>query len=264
MKATLLTQKNRYIATIYDGILKHKSARDIHKELFKVTINPNKPLLAYMIKLSNKAKKLDKGPGAYYSVGLDVLAVALLDLFKNKQVNDRSRVLINSEVRKYESEQKAEILTNAWKENRKSRKIFYVASSHADSAKDHEPWQGRIYVDKFWHNYDTDGSIGEFVRRNNIRTVQWVTGKPVWFITRPNCRHYFTTYTAEQILGNQYTVPHRKIGDRRLQTPRDTDLHRYEDRLRLLVALYKKHPTHILELQIQKTKLLIAKLKKEL
>ena len=263
MKATLLTQKNRYLAAIYKSVLEHKSVREIHRELLKVTINPNKPLLAYMSKVARQAHRLDKGTGNYRTTGgLDILAVAIFDLFKDRQISDKSTVLINSEVRKYESEQKAEILTNAWKENRKSGRIFYVASSHADSAKDHAPYQGKIYVDRFWHNYDTDGSLGEYIRRNGIRTVQWVTGKPVWFITRPNCRHYFTTYTVEQILGNQYKVPQRKIGDKRLQTPRDSTLQHYIDRLRLLVELYKKHPTNILELQIQKTKLLIAKWKK--
>lgn len=265
MKATLLMQKNKYLATIYKSVLEHKNIREIHKELLKVTLNPNKPLLAYMSKIAKQAKKLDKGKGQYYGTGgLDVLAVSILNLFRDKHTNDKSTVLINSEVRKYESESKAEILTNAWKENRKNGKIFYVASQHADSAKDHEPWQGRIYVDRFWHNYDTDGTLSDYIRRNGIRTVQWVTGKPVWFITRPNCRHYFTTYTIDQILGGQYKVPTRKIGDKRLQTPRDSTLQRYEDRLRLLFTLYQKHPTRLLELQIQKTKLLIAKWKKQL
>ena len=186
MKATLLIQKNRYLGAIYKSVLEHKSVRDIHRELLKVTINPNKPLLAYMVKLSHRVHKLDKGAGNYYGTGgLDILAVAILNMFRDKQVNERSTVLINSEVRKFESENKAEIISNAFKENRKNGKIFYVASQHADSAKDHAPWQGKIYVDRFWHNYDTDGSIGDYIRRNGIRTVQWVTGKPVWFITRP-------------------------------------------------------------------------------
>lgn len=262
MKQTLLTQKNRYIATIYKNVLEHKSIKEIHKELLKVTLNPNKPLLLYMSKLAKRAHKLDKGKGAYYSAGLDVLAITLLNLFKNEHTFDNTIKLINSEVRKYESESKAEILTNSWKDNRKSGRIFYVASSHADSAKDHAPWQGKIYVDRYWHNYDIDGTLGDYIKRNNIKTVQWVTGKPVWFVTRPNCRHYFTNYTIDEVMEGKYKVPTRKIGNKKLQTPRDVTLQHYQDRLRLLVELYKKHPTHILELQINKTKLLISKWKK--
>ena len=263
MKKNLLNQKNRYLSIIYEDTLKHKPVREIHKHLFDVTINPNKVLIAYMVKLSNRVKKLDKGVGQYYGTGgLDVLAVAILQLFNKQAVNYAASKIIHTEVRKYESEQKIQILDNQWKENRKTGKIFYVASSHKDSAKDHEPWQGKLYVDRYWHNYDTDGELGKFIRDNNIKTVQWVTGKPVWFITRPNCRHYFETYTFEQILNGKYTVPHRKIGDKRLQTPRDSNISYYEDRLRLLQELYKKHPTDILRRQIEKTKLLIAKWKK--
>lgn len=260
MKTRLLNQKNKYIATIYEGVIKHKTVREIHRDLLKITLNPNKPLLAYSMKLAKKAHRLDKGAGQYYGEGgLDVLAVALLDLFAHNEVNQKSRTLINSEVRKYESESKAEILDNAWKENRANGKIFYVASSHADSAKDHEPYQGKIYVDKYWHNYDADGRLAKYIRDNNIKTAQWVTGKPVWFITRPNCRHYFTNYSVNDILGGNFKIPHRKIGDKRLQTPQDANLQYYKDKLRLLFNMYRRFPTANLERQINKTKLLIAK-----
>lgn len=263
MKNNLLNQKNRYLATIYEDVLKHKPVREIHQDLFKITINPNKPLLAYMVKIANRAKKLDKGPGNYYGTGgLDILAVAIFQLFTTDATNYNADKLINSEVRKYESEQKAEIISNAWKENRKNGKIFYIASKHKDSAKDHKDWQGKIYVDRYWHNYDTDGKLAKFINKNHIRTAQWVTGAPVWFITRPNCRHYFTTYSIDDVLSGSYKIPNRKIGDRRLQTPRDANLQYYQDRLRLYTTLYKKHPTPLLKKQIEKTKLLIEKWKK--
>ena len=256
-------QKNKYIATIYENVLKHKSVRDIHKELLKVTLNPNKPLLAYMSKVAQKAKRLDKGKGQYYDTGgIDVLAIALLNLFRQSNVDDKSHVLINSEVRKYESESKAEILKNSWKENRENGKIFYIASKHADSATDHEPYQGKVYVDRFWHNYDKDGRLADYIRRNNIKTVQWVTGKPVWFVTRPNCRHYFTNYDIESVLNNNYRIPTRKIGEQAMKTPRDMTLEKYQDRLRLLYALQRKHETDLLRRQIEKTRLLISKWKK--
>lgn len=263
MKKNLLNQKNRYLATIYEDVLKHKSIREIHQDLFKATINPNKTLLSYMVKIANRAKKLDKGAGQYYGTGgLDVLAIAIFQLFTTNATNYNADKLINSEIRKYESEQKAEILNNAWKENRQNGNIFYVASSHADSAADHKDWQGKIYVDRYWHNYDTDGKLAKYIQKHNIRTAQWVTGKPVWFITRPNCRHYFVNYSIEQILSDDYKIPHRKIGDKKLQTPKDANLQYYEDRLRLYTTLYKKHPTPLLKKQIEKTKLLIAKWKK--
>lgn len=262
MKKNLLDQKNKYLAIIYKDVLQHKPIRDIHIDLLKSTVNPNKVLLNYVSKVANKAKKLDKGAGAYYSLGLDTLAVAMVHLFSSDAVNYKATLIVNSEVRKYESEQKAEILTNSWKENRANGKIFYIASKHADSAKDHEPWQGKVYVDRYWHNYDTDGRLGKYIRDHDIKTVQWVTGKPVWFITRPNCRHYFTTYSINQVLEGKYHIPNRKIGDRRLQTPAGANLEYYENRLKMLLALYKQYKTELLRKQIEKTKILISKWKK--
>lgn len=263
MKQRLLNQKNQYLAIIYNETLKHKSVRDIHRELLKVTINPNKLLLGYMLKLANRVKKLDKGAGQYYGTGgLDVLAVAILQLYSKQAVNYAASKVVHYEVRKYESEQKEIILNDTFKENRANGRIFYVASKHADSAADHKPWQGLVYVDRYWHNYDTDGRLGKYIRDNNIRTVQWVTGKPVWFITRPNCRHYFTTYSIDEILGGKFSVPNRKIGDRRMQTPREANLQYYQDRLRLLYTMYNKYKTDLLKRQIDKTRLLITKWKK--
>ena len=263
MKKQMLNQKNQYLTIIYNDTLNHKPIRDIHRDLLKATINPNKILLGYMVKLSNRVKKLDKGAGQYYGTGgLDVLAVAIITLFDKQAVNYAASKIVHTEVRKYESDQKWNTLEYSWKENRANGRIFYAASSHKDSAKDHKPWQGKLYVDRYWHNYDTDGQLEKFIRDNDIRTVQWVTGKPVWFVTRPNCRHYFTTYTIDEVLKGNYKISKHKIGDKRLQTPRDANLSYYEDRLKLLNDLYKKHPTDLLKRKIEKTRILINKWKK--
>lgn len=222
-------------------------------------------LLAYALKLANRVKKLDKGAGQYYGTGgLDVLAVAILQLYSKQAVNYNASKVVHYEVRKFEDKRKVEILEDAFKENRVNGRIFYVASKHADSAADHKDWQGRIYVDRYWHNYDTDGRLAKYIRDNDIKTVQWVTGKPVWFVTRPNCRHYFTEYDIESVLSGRYSIPNRKIGDRRLQTPADANLQYYQDRLRLLYTMYGKYKTDLLKHQIDKTKLLITKWKKAL
>lgn len=258
-----MNQKNKYFAIIYKDVLTHKPIRQIHIDLLKSTINPNKTLLNYVSKVANKAKKLDKGAGQYYgNGGLDVLAIAIIQMFSKDAVNYKATLIANSEVRKYESEQKAEILVNSWKTNRANGKIFYIASKHADSAKDHKDWQGKIYVDRYWHNYDTDGRLEKFIREHNIKTVQWVTGNPVYFVTRPNCRHYFEPYSIDKVLAGKYHIPNRKIGDRRLQTPRGANLEYYENRLKMLLSLYNQYKTELLRKQIEKTKILISKWKK--
>ena len=84
--------------------------------------------------------------------------------------------------------------------------IFYLASEHADSADDHAPYQGKVYVLENWESKITDSETREkvrnFIREKDIRTIEWVKGEPVWFNTRPNCRHYFIPITIEQAMGN--------------------------------------------------------------
>lgn len=85
--------------------------------------------------------------------------------------------------------------------------VFFLASEHADSADDHAPYQGKIYIDENWETaIGTDEVLKEMIRKyidkNNIKTLQWVKGKPVYFQTRPNCRHYLIPITVMQALGN--------------------------------------------------------------
>ena len=71
-------------------------------------------------------------------------------------------------------------------------KPFYMASWHADSATDHAPYQGKLYYDA-----NTTGEALKYAQQHNLKTLQWVTGEPVWFVTRPYCRHYFVQYSLE-------------------------------------------------------------------
>ena len=84
--------------------------------------------------------------------------------------------------------------------------IFYLASEHADCADDHASYQGKLYVNEKWETIISDKDLKErvksFIQKNNIQTLQWVKGKPVWFTTRPNCRHFLMPITIEQATGN--------------------------------------------------------------
>lgn len=215
----------------------------------------NKPLLAYTLKVANKVKKLDRKDG-----NIDLLAASIITMFMKDAVNYKANVIINKTIRDNESVMKDEIIENYFKEGRQTGKIFYIASSHKDSAEDHKPYQGKIYVDAYYNRHNQE--LIDYVKNNNIRTVQWVTGKPVYFITRPHCRHYFVAYTFDEIKGGRYHIPKRKVGDKEMQTPRDANIEYYEDRLKMLQALYKVKPTEKLKAHILKTKILISKWKK--
>lgn len=85
--------------------------------------------------------------------------------------------------------------------------IFYVCSKHVAPAKDHKDWQGKIYVDRFWRailkSTDREWMIPQverYIVENDVKTIQWVMGPPVWLTTRPFCRHWFAPVLTSTVL----------------------------------------------------------------
>lgn len=90
---------------------------------------------------------------------------------------------------------------------RAKKVIFYVCSKHVAPAKDHKDWQGKIYVDRYWRailkSTGTDWLIPQverYIADNDIRTIQWVMGPPVWLTTRPYCKHWFAPVLTSTVL----------------------------------------------------------------
>lgn len=97
------------------------------------------------------------------------------------------------------------------KENREKPEpvIFYLCSHHANPAEDHEFWEAKIYVDRFWritvqgiYSDEQIKKIETYIKDNGIYTVQWVTGFPVYLLSRPYCRHYMIPVQTSEVLGN--------------------------------------------------------------
>ncbi len=244
---------NRYLKDVYDGCVNHRTIKQIHKKLLETTLNMKKVksnrLLSYYMKVSNKVVRQKIEPEGFL-------------LLFSKLIEPVSKKVINTDVQKHENDRKLIIMENAWKQNRVSGTIFYVASAHGDCAEDHLPYQGKIYVDRYWHNYDYTGEIADYINRNNIKTVQWVTGAPAYFITRPHCRHYFVNYSFDDIRTGNFNVPYHKIGQKKMQTPAKATLEFYQDRLASLYAMKSIYQTDSLKNKISKTKILITKWKK--
>lgn len=87
--------------------------------------------------------------------------------------------------------------------------IFYLCSHHANPAKDHEFWEGKIYVDRFWRRavqgvYPESKikQIEDYIKSEHIYTIQWVTGFPVYMITRPYCKHFFVPVPTREVLSS--------------------------------------------------------------
>lgn len=87
--------------------------------------------------------------------------------------------------------------------------IFYLCSHHAHPAEDHAFWEAKLYVDRFWRRtvqgiYDENQIkvIEKFIKEQDIHTVQWVTGFPVYMVSRPYCRHFFIPVQTSEALGS--------------------------------------------------------------
>ncbi len=105
--------------------------------------------------------------------------------------------------------------------------IFFLASSHADCADDHVDYQGKIYVKENWQRFIKPEKIAEiqdFITKKDIKTMEWVIGKPVYFTTRPNCRHYFTPITIEQALKKSLKELHKELKTEKPMTSEDKEL----------------------------------------
>lgn len=192
---------------------------------------------------------------------------AIAESIEHSHILEESHSVAYKVQRKTIGDEKEAFIMSDLQANAMNKKWFYLCSSHADSAKDHAPWQGKIYIDD---NCD-DPKCLALAREYHMKSYQWVIGKPVWMVTRPNCRHYFKALTYNEVVGKSYESlikeykMHRTIGDRPImQTLRggenvDVVIKSYEERLRLHVAMNKARPNEFLKNAINKDNLLLKK-----
>lgn len=283
---------------IYGAFTRGYSANFIRKNLIKDTNKrryvPNELLREQLKTINFIERKINKNDPSsiYYFVfkpttskdsrsNGDVIA-KLLNRSKNEK---RSNRVINKHVLDFESEEKNKLLEEEKKENPK--RLFILVSEHKDSALDHKDYQGRLYFAKDYEkiiaNEDENKrkEIFKRIKEEHMLEFEWVIGKPVWMITRPNCRHFFEYLDTEDVLKHttKYLLKKHKmklaVGDRKeLQTLRhDTRkqwytkenvaniIETYKNRLDKHVRMNKEQPCDYLDKVIEKDKLLIEKWK---
>ena len=133
--------------------------------------------------MSNKAKKI-------VAPNVKTLSLLLLKLFNNKI----PRKIINYNTARDAELKKRGFLDEYINSNRENDRWFYLSSAHGDCAPDHVNWQGKIYVDA-----NAPEDIIQYALKCKIYTIQWVTSDPVYFLTRPNCRHYFVGISEDDV-----------------------------------------------------------------
>lgn len=117
-------------------------------------------------------------------------------------------------LRDEETKQKEKVFEESLKEPDEIKELddvrcFSLASRHDDCAKDHEPYQGKLYV-KEWALKHKE--IKDYCDEHDIKTVEWVTGKPAWLTTRPNCRHFFKDLTWKEVRSTSVKVLLKEYG----------------------------------------------------
>jgi len=245
----------------------------------------SKSLEKYVTKLSTK---LNRVLPVYLAIPLIVgnkkvlpkREDTLFKLIEKEKVYTASTKIINIEVQKNETESKEKLIDKILKDK---TNIFFLTSTHSDSALDHKDYQGKIYVDSKWQKKVKDKDLSllieMYITNNEVKTFQWVVDKPVWFVTRPNCRHYFKPLAVNEVLST--SVPKmikkydmtRKIGDYRLQTyahslagkhaPTNVQaiIEQYQARYDFHMSLYNAKKSILIDNAIKKDLILIRKWK---
>lgn len=212
--------KTLLLKTIYSGFVNGKSKAEIERELRRIGKHDRLTKLA----ISTTKRVQDTSPS-----GLVVLFLKSAYVYK-------ANLIINQELRENETQEKYDLINDMLSD---TSKPFFLASMHGDSAADHKEYQGLLYYDE-----NATGEALEYAKLHNLRTVQWVTGDPVYFITRPHCRHYFIQCSLEDVMKG-VKPPTHKIG------VRHGSKSFYQDRLETFKALYKVSPSPLLKRKIQ-------------
>lgn len=242
------------IVALYTSLLDGYS---LNKRIKRIIGDTNDAAILAMVALIIVLYKKNKAKGSN----------AIAESIERNHILEESHSVAYKMQRKRIGDEKEAFIMSDLQANAMNKKWFYLCSSHSDSAKDHAPWQGKVYIDD---NCDDERCLA-LAREYHMKSYQWVIGKPVWMVTRPNCRHYFKALTYNEVVGKSYDSlvkehkMHRTIGDRPImQTLRggeniDVVIKSYEERLKLHLSMNRVRPNEFLKRAIDKDRLLLKK-----
>lgn len=128
-----------------------------------------------------------------------------------------------------------------------SNNIFFLCSMHQKCRELHKPYQGQIYVDRFWRTKITGSkyyAVLSYIKNRNIKTVQEVMQEPVWLTTAQYCKHYFIPLETDTVLHSSV----KKIADTYYKRVKKyTPEEYYSLREKVYGLMYKIHPCKEIE-----------------
>ena len=150
------------------------------------------------------------------------------------------------------------------------KSIFYVCNWFDDCAKDHVPYQGKVYVLENWEDIADESdhdSIRAYIQNHKIMTVEEVVNNAPWLTTRRNCRHRLYPISIDEILTSsaksilkRHDLRHKHENEYNMVlTPSKVAYIGYYERLKGLTYLKKLFDTPKLDKDIKETRKLVAK-----
>ena len=94
-------------------------------------------------------------------------------------------------------------LNNVRAQLKGSESVFVMCSKHYPVAPDHKDYQGKLYVNQNWRNLVQGRyyrAVSEYIKSNDVLTIQSVMKNPPYLITRPNCRHKLVVVPVSAVL----------------------------------------------------------------
>lgn len=155
-----------------------------------------------------------------------------------------------------------------WRENDQKEKIdslkymlndennvFFLCSQHADCAKDHEPYQGKLYVSENWESRVKDRKVARYIKRHKFLTVEEVTEDYPYLTTRPNCRHQLKPVSIEAVMSGDWKDEISYVKSQKKNLP----YIRYYEKYKYLSELNKVLPNKEANKDLIRTRALMRK-----
>lgn len=176
-----------------------------------------------LLNASRVAKKVVKEAESNKELGLLFIPLAFETLNAGKTTDSMNKIIFEH-AREQEAKEKEVMIKTDLENTRKKKdkiqvidttngglidfddvpRFLYLISYHSDSAKDHFLYQGHIYFDKQRKSLITDkrlkAIVQDYIAKNCPLSFQEVINKPIWMITRPNCRHYYLDVSLQEAL----------------------------------------------------------------
>lgn len=200
-------------------------------------------------KTFSELRKIDKqfGKKSDYEKALKLRKDATYRATKDHVIRNNFMTKIRNRIAySYEKRFKRQYLDDLIGENA-AKSPFFLCSTHKNPAKDHADWEGKMYFDENWENQDwTDADrarIEAYIRNHSLKSIQWVTGEPVYLITRPNCKHFMISVPIEDVMKSSVKALLRRkklfMKDEIPATPELLAYRRYYERHKIETDLYE-------------------------